>query len=49
MTTEVPTFVSKMYMVFCVNSVWGLQFEYSWEKSDGVLLAAAKIQPYALY
>jgi len=40
MTTEVSIFVSIIYMVFCVSSLLGLQFEYSWENSVGVRLAA---------
>jgi hypothetical protein len=40
MTTEVSIFVINNYMVFCVSSVLGLQFEYSWENGVGVRLAA---------
>jgi len=40
MKTEVSIFVNNIYMVFCFSSVLGLQFEYSWETSVGVRLAA---------
>jgi len=40
MTSEVSIFVINTYMVFCVSSVLGLDFEYSWENNIGVRLAA---------